>query len=84
MILTIGIKNSSQARASIHNGFWFWKLVIVAGIIAGMGYVMFFHFENEKVDMFLEVWMWIGVATGTKIFLSFIFRADFLQECYNF
>jgi len=69
MLLTIGIKNSSQARASIHNGFWFWKLVVVTGIIVGMGYVMFYHFEDKKdaVDMFLEVWMWIGVATGTKI-----------------
>ncbi|CBY35820.1 unnamed protein product, partial [Oikopleura dioica] len=71
MLLTIGIKNSSQARASIHNGFWFWKLVVVTGIIVGMGYVMFYHFEDKKdaVDMFLEVWMWIGVATGSLFIL---------------
>ena len=90
MILTIGIKNSSQARASIHNGFWFWKLVVVTGIIVGMGYVMFYHFEDKKVDMFLKVWMWIGVATGTKMIkwiflkLSFIFRIDFVLECAIF
>ena len=64
MILTIGIKNSSQARAWIHNGFWFWKLVIILGIIAGMAYVMFFHLESDPVDKFLEVWKWIGVGTG--------------------
>lgn len=73
MLLTIGIKNSSQARASIHNGFWFWKLLVVAGIIVGMGYVMFYHFEDKKdaVEVFgsLDVdWCRYRYKTQIKLF----------------
>lgn len=67
LLLTIGIKNSSQSRASIHNGFWFWKLVILVGIVVGMAYTMFFHLNADAVDLFLKIWMWTGVVTGDEI-----------------
>ena len=30
MLLTEGVGSSSGVRASIHNGFWVWKLLVLA------------------------------------------------------
>ncbi|XP_029990290.1 serine incorporator 1 [Sphaeramia orbicularis] len=38
-ILMINIKNSTDPRAAIHNGFWFFKLVALVGIMAGAFYI---------------------------------------------
>ncbi|XP_061545139.1 serine incorporator 1 [Phycodurus eques] len=38
-VLMINIKNSRDLRATIHNGFWFFKIVVLVAITAGAFYV---------------------------------------------
>ncbi|XP_061640998.1 serine incorporator 3 isoform X3 [Phyllopteryx taeniolatus] len=38
-VLMINIKNSRDLRATIHNGFWFFKIVVLVAITAGAFYI---------------------------------------------
>ncbi|XP_061687308.1 serine incorporator 1 isoform X4 [Syngnathoides biaculeatus] len=38
-VLMINIKNSRDPRATIHNGFWFFKIIVLVAITAGAFYI---------------------------------------------
>ncbi|KAM8960848.1 serine incorporator 5 [Pelodytes ibericus] len=54
-LLTINIKSSRGCRAAIHNGFWFFKILILIGMCA-----VAFFFPNT--DKFYEVWRIVGAV----------------------
>ncbi|XP_048833492.1 serine incorporator 5 [Brienomyrus brachyistius] len=60
-VFTFRVHTSKGCRAAIHNGFWFWKFLVLLGCCAGG-----FFLPNQ--DTFLEVWRYIG-AGGGFIFL---------------
>ncbi|XP_034296938.1 serine incorporator 5 [Pantherophis guttatus] len=60
-LLTIKINNSKSCRAYIHNGFWFIKLLILAGMCSGAFFI-------PDQDTFLKAWRYVG-ATGGFLFI---------------
>ncbi|KFO37265.1 Serine incorporator 5 [Fukomys damarensis] len=60
-LLTLGINTSKGCRAYIHNGFWFFKLLLLAAMCSGA-----FFIPDQKT--FLEAWRYVG-AVGGFIFL---------------
>ncbi|CAH2297286.1 serine incorporator 5 [Pelobates cultripes] len=57
MLLTINIKNSRGCRAYIHNGFWFFKFLILIAMCSGA----FFIPDQET---FSNVWRYVGAFFG--------------------
>ncbi|XP_053303967.1 serine incorporator 5 [Spea bombifrons] len=55
--LTINIKNSRGCRASIHNGFWFIKFVILIAMCSGAFFI-------PDQDTFLNVLRYVGAFFG--------------------
>ena len=49
-------------RASLHNGFWFWKFAIISGLFIGLytGIAM-----NGPEQSFLTIWKWIALFFGS-------------------
>ncbi|XP_038661507.1 serine incorporator 5 [Scyliorhinus canicula] len=60
-ILMINVKTSKDCRACLHNGFWFVKLVILAGMCAGAFFI-------PDQDTFHKAWLYIGAA-GAFLFI---------------
>lgn len=60
-VLTLKVNNSKSCRASIHNGFWFFKLLLLGAMCSGA----FFIPDQET---FLNVWRYVG-AVGSFIFI---------------
>ncbi|XP_053726285.1 serine incorporator 5 [Synchiropus splendidus] len=56
-LFTIRIRNSTDCRAAVHNGFWLLKFILLVGCCAGG-----FFLPEEKT--FLQVWLYIGAAGG--------------------
>ncbi|XP_056397554.1 serine incorporator 5 isoform X1 [Hyla sarda] len=56
-IFTINVKNSKGLRAYIHNGFWFFKFLILIGMCSGAFFI-------PDQDTFLSVWRLIGAVFG--------------------
>ncbi|CAH1254732.1 SERINC5 [Branchiostoma lanceolatum] len=74
MILMINVKTSQDCRAGIHNGFWFFKLLIIVGICVGAFYI-------PNVEIFQQVWMYIGmVGAFLFILIQLILLVDFAHS----
>ncbi|XP_012998925.1 serine incorporator 5 isoform X2 [Cavia porcellus] len=56
-LLTLGINTSKGCRAHIHNGFWFFKLLLLGAMCSGA----FFIPDQET---FLKVWRYVGAVGG--------------------
>ncbi|XP_023556730.1 serine incorporator 5 isoform X5 [Octodon degus] len=56
-LLTLGINTSKGCRAHIHNGFWFFKLLLLGAMCSGA----FFIPDQES---FLEAWRYVGAVGG--------------------
>ncbi|XP_051028578.1 serine incorporator 5 [Acomys russatus] len=61
-LLTLKINNSKSCRAYIHNGFWFFKLLLLGAMCSGA----FFIPDQES---FLNAWRYVGV-TGSFLFIA--------------
>ncbi|XP_066129757.1 serine incorporator 5 [Saccopteryx bilineata] len=61
-LLTFNINNSKSCRAYIHNGFWFFKLLLLAAMCSGA----FFIPDQET---FLHAWRYVG-AVGALLFIG--------------
>ncbi|XP_068118981.1 serine incorporator 3 [Hyperolius riggenbachi] len=59
-ILMIGVKTSKDPRAAIHNGFWFFKILIIVGIMVGAFYI--------PEGPFTRTWFVFG-ASGALCFI---------------
>jgi len=61
-MLTANLRHSHQWRASLHNGFWFWKFAIISGLFIGLytGIAM-----NGPEQSFLTIWKWIALFFGS-------------------
>ncbi|NP_001085879.1 serine incorporator 3 L homeolog precursor [Xenopus laevis] len=72
-IFMLGVKTSKDPRAAIHNGFWFFKVLALAGIMVGAFYIPEGHFTSA--------WFWIGVC-GACCFIVFqlILLVDFAHS----
>uniref|UniRef100_UPI00398F0AEC serine incorporator 5 isoform X2 n=1 Tax=Pristiophorus japonicus TaxID=55135 RepID=UPI00398F0AEC len=60
-LLMINVKTSKAWRAYLHNGFWFMKLVVLAGMCAGAFFI-------PDQDTFHKAWLYIGAA-GAFLFI---------------
>ncbi|XP_051038926.1 serine incorporator 5 [Phodopus roborovskii] len=60
-LLTLKVNNSKGCRAYIHNGFWFFKLLLLGAMCSGA----FFIPDQET---FLNAWRYVG-AVGSFIFI---------------
>ncbi|XP_066510950.1 serine incorporator 5-like [Hoplias malabaricus] len=69
-VFTLGVRTSTGCRASVHNGFWFFKFLALLACCAGG----FFLPQEEK---FLEVWRYVGAAGG---FLFLLIQLMLLVE----
>ncbi|XP_056022788.1 serine incorporator 5-like [Ostrea edulis] len=71
-LLTICVKSSSYCRGGIHNGYWFWKILLFLGCIAGSFFVP---------NTFRLYWMYVGMVGGV-IFIVFqlILLVDFCHS----
>jgi len=63
-LLTLGIRTSSNWRASIHNGFWIWKFLALIAICIGV-----FSIPDENIGHFQIVWMWMALIGGIAFIL---------------
>ncbi|XP_074058788.1 serine incorporator 5 isoform X2 [Macrotis lagotis] len=61
-LLTIKIDNSKNFRAYIHNGFWFFKFVLLVAMCAGAFFI-------PDQDTFLKAWRHLG-AIGAFLFIG--------------
>ncbi len=62
----IKVKTSNDYRAKIQNGFWGFKLLILAGIMAGSFYIPHNHF-----DVALMIMGFIGGLSVSKNLVLF-------------
>uniref|UniRef100_UPI00358E6C9F serine incorporator 5-like n=1 Tax=Myxine glutinosa TaxID=7769 RepID=UPI00358E6C9F len=69
-LFLINVKTSRDFRASVHNGFWFFKFVILIAFCTGA------FFIPDK-DNFVQVWMYVGLGGG---FLFIIIQLLLLVE----
>jgi len=73
MILTVGVKSSKDCRGSLQNGFWFFKLLIIAGIMVGAFFIPRGDFETA--------WLYIGLIGGVLfIFIQVVYLIDFAHS----
>uniref|UniRef100_A0A8D1RUD8 Serine incorporator 5 n=1 Tax=Sus scrofa TaxID=9823 RepID=A0A8D1RUD8_PIG len=56
-LLTLKVNNSKSCRAYIHNGFWFFKLLLLGAMCSGA----FFIPDQET---FLNAWRYVGAIGG--------------------
>jgi len=59
---TANLRHSHQFRATLHNGFWLWKFLIISGLFVGL-YVGIAY--NGVSTSFLEIWKWIALIFGS-------------------
>lgn len=69
-LFLINVKTSRDCRASVHNGFWFFKFVTLIVFCTGA------FFIPDK-DNFVKVWMYVGACGG---FLFIIIQMLLLVE----
>ncbi|KAG7318789.1 hypothetical protein KOW79_017263 [Hemibagrus wyckioides] len=72
-LLTINIKNSRDPRAAFHNGYWFFKIVVIIALTVGGFYI--------PEGRFSDIWFGVGVF-GAIIFIliQLILLMDFVHS----
>nr|XP_045013492.1 serine incorporator 3 [Jaculus jaculus] len=60
-LLMLNVKTSKDLRASIHNGFWFFKIAAIIGIMVGSFYI--------PGGYFTSVWFVVGMSGATLFIL---------------
>ncbi|XP_053309609.1 serine incorporator 3 [Spea bombifrons] len=60
-LLMLGVKTSKDPRAAIHNGFWFFKVLAIVGIMVGAFYI--------PEGSFTSVWFWVGTSGAFSFIL---------------
>ncbi|KAM4691739.1 serine incorporator 3 [Rhinophrynus dorsalis] len=69
-LLMIRVRTSKDPRAAIHNGFWFFKVLALVGIMVGAFYI--------PEGPFTRAWFWIGAGGAFSfILIQLIFLVDF-------
>ncbi|XP_064651953.1 serine incorporator 1-like isoform X2 [Lineus longissimus] len=69
-LIMINVKTSNDPRSKIQNGFWFFKYLIVIGIIVGAFFI--------PAGAFGTVWMWFGmVGAFFFILIQLVLLVDF-------
>ncbi|XP_069808654.1 serine incorporator 3 [Dendropsophus ebraccatus] len=72
-LLMIGVKTSRDPRAAVHNGFWFFKILAIVGIMVGAFYI--------PEGPFTRVWFWVGVlGAGCFIVIQLVLLVDFAHS----
>ncbi|KAG9474467.1 hypothetical protein GDO78_004660 [Eleutherodactylus coqui] len=72
-LLMIGVKTSKDPRAAVHNGFWFFKILAIVGIMVGAFYI--------PEGPFTRTWFWIGVVgAGCFIVIQLVLLVDFAHS----
>ncbi|XP_029410840.1 serine incorporator 3 isoform X2 [Nannospalax galili] len=59
-LLMLKVKTSKDPRAAVHNGFWFFKIAAIVGIMVGAFYIPGGHFTS--------VWFGVGMS-GAAFFI---------------
>ncbi|XP_052099655.1 serine incorporator 5-like [Mytilus californianus] len=68
-IMTLCVSSSAQCRGAWHNGFWFWKFLLLLGCCAGGFFVP---------SLYSIYWMYFGMVGGfIFILLQLILLVDF-------
>lgn len=69
-LLMINVKSSRDPRAKIQNGFWFFKFLIIIGLIVAAFFI--------PPQPFGTVWMWFGMIGGFLfIIIQLVLLVDF-------
>lgn len=72
-LLMIGVKTSKDPRGAVHNGFWFFKILSIVGIMVGAFYI--------PEGPFTRAWFWIGViGAGCFIVIQLVLLIDFAHS----
>jgi len=76
MILMINVKTSKDPRSAIQNGFWFFKILALIGIVIGA-----FFIKGEAGSQFSTAWMVIGMIGGFLfILIQLVLLVDFAHS----
>ncbi|XP_052794146.1 serine incorporator 1-like [Mya arenaria] len=71
MMLTLCVPNSNQWRGHLHNGYWFFKILLLIGLIVGAFFI-------PRFSQFSIYWMYVGMAGGFMfILVQLILLVDF-------
>ncbi|XP_038606527.1 serine incorporator 3 [Tachyglossus aculeatus] len=69
-LIMVNVKTSSEWRGAVQNGFWFFKIAAVVGIMVGA-----FHIPNEP---FSTVWFYVGIiGAALFILIQLVLLVDF-------
>ncbi|XP_074066231.1 serine incorporator 3 [Macrotis lagotis] len=72
-LLMLKVKNSKDPRAAVHNGFWFFKIVAIVGLMVAAFYI--------PGGPFSTVWHGIGICgAALYIFIQLILLVDFAHS----
>ncbi|KAM4623107.1 serine incorporator 3 [Discoglossus pictus] len=72
-LLMIRVKTSKDPRAGIHNGFWFFKILAIVGIMVGAFYI--------PEGPFTRTWFWIGTSGAfCFILIQLVLLVDFAHS----
>ncbi|XP_019395166.1 PREDICTED: serine incorporator 3 [Crocodylus porosus] len=72
-LLMIQVKTSNDPRASVHNGFWFFKIAAIVGIMVGAFYI--------PEGPFTRAWFGIGTAGAfCFILIQLVLLVDFAHS----
>ncbi|XP_006059288.2 serine incorporator 3 [Bubalus kerabau] len=72
-LLMLNVKTSKDPRAAIHNGFWFFKIAAIVGIMVGSFYIPGGHFNTA--------WFVIGmVGAAFFILIQLVLLVDFAHS----
>uniref|UniRef100_A0A8B9P5M9 Serine incorporator 3 n=2 Tax=Apteryx TaxID=8821 RepID=A0A8B9P5M9_APTOW len=72
-LLMIEVKTSNDPRASVHNGFWFFKIAAIVGIMVGAFYI--------PEGPFTRAWFAIGVCGALCfILIQLVLLVDFAHS----
>ncbi|XP_075032920.1 serine incorporator 3 [Mixophyes fleayi] len=72
-LLMLGVKTSKDPRAAVHNGFWFFKVLAIVGIMVGAFYI--------PEGPFTRVWFYFGIGGAISfIIIQLSLLVDFAHS----